>query len=286
MKHLLIIEPGFELFKRPIVESLAQTPGVTLHFASGLSQNVASDWAQQFSPTFLEFSYRDNSLLQVIGSFQRKSGMRFDGVFTYIETSVHFTNCLQHDLGLPVVSTFTGKQIRNKGTMRHLFCYHGVSQPKSLCIAGNSLVRLADLRKHKLQFPLVIKPTELMASLGVIRVENLKELNDTLPRIAHCDFCDEGLRDPYGDISTSVLVEEYIEGDEYSLECYVVEGQVHLLGITKKIVKGAPYFDEVAHTFPAPDINNELKDVLFREVCKSHRALKLQNCFTHSEFRI
>lgn len=48
-----------------------------------------------------------------------------------------------------------------------------------------------------------------------------------------------------------VIVEEYLDGPEVSVEVMVVNGIVHVLQITDKITTGAPHFVEMGHTQPS-----------------------------------
>ncbi|MBQ1648418.1 MAG: ATP-grasp domain-containing protein, partial [Bacteroidales bacterium] len=61
-----------------------------------------------------------------------------------------------------------------------------------------------------------------------------------------------------------VIVEEYLDGPEVSVEVMVVDGDVHILQITDKITTGAPHFVEMGHTQPsrlAADVQRKIREV-------------------------
>ena len=68
-----------------------------------------------------------------------------------------------------------------------------------------------------------------------------------------------------------MIVEEYLDGEEVSVEVMVVDGKVNILQITDKLTTGAPYFVEMGHSQPSRfdiDIQNKIKDVAER-ACKA-----------------
>jgi len=56
-----------------------------------------------------------------------------------------------------------------------------------------------------------------------------------------------------------VIIEEYIEGPEYSLDAIVWEGTVTVCGIADRHIFFPPYFVEMGHTMPA--MTDEIKDI-------------------------
>lgn len=101
----------------------------------------------------------------------------------------------------------------------------------------------------KLVPPYIIKPTDNSGSRGVALVTNNSDLLDTY------NYSLASAR------SREVLIEEYMEGSEVSVECFAYENEIHILQITDKITTGAPYFVEMGHSQPSRlpiDIQNEI----------------------------
>ncbi len=83
-------------------------------------------------------------------------------------------------------------------------------------------------------YPLVVKPNPGTGSIGVQLIESRRQLTSHLSKI----------RGPH-------LLQEYIDGEEYSAEVVMQSGELHMLGITKKYLGPHPYFVEIGHDFPA-----------------------------------
>jgi hypothetical protein len=284
IKNILIIEPGFQIYKEPIIKEAVKMAGCRLYFASGLADTVPFEWTNKYGKGKFEFSYKKNNLMQKCKLFMRQNDIRFDGAFTLVETSVHFVNQLQHCLGLPKISTILGKHVRSKRIMRELFKSHGVAQPKFSVIRNKNKIKSAVAAIH-CKFPLIVKPAEMMSSLGVIKVNSILEIMAAYSKVRYADFWDENLRKHYGDISSEILLEQYIDGAEYSVETMVQHGKIRIFGITQKKTTHGTNFDEIGHTYPA-HLNSALYLKVERLVERTHRALKLENTITHTEFRI
>ena len=64
-----------------------------------------------------------------------------------------------------------------------------------------------------------------------------------------------------------VILEEFIEGPEYSGESIAYEGKYKLLAITEKHTTGAPHFVEIGHRQPAllePEMFKKIERILYK----------------------
>ena len=123
------------------------------------------------------------------------------------------------------------------------------------------------------QFPLIVKPAQSSAARGVKLVKNLSELSTQM--IEAQKISENGF----------ALVEEYVDGEQYSVETVSVEGKHSIIGITKEFFSAAPYFMETQHLFPAKisekierkihDIVIKVLDAFFVEVGSCHIELRL-----------
>ena len=210
----------------------------------------------------------------------------FDGVLCYDEATVPIANDLARLLGRPPVSDHWGDAFRYKDRMRVAWEAAGLRVPRY-----RVLHRKADLRPLATwRFPVVLKPTAMMGSRGVVKVESFADL----ARCWHLPFdADEDMRigdelwsmAELFDIPRAALAEEYISGPEFSAEGVVVDGAYHLVGVTAKASGDVPYFDETGHVFPAaslPAPEPEIRAVLEA----AHRALGMRTGVTHTEFRV
>lgn len=211
----------------------------------------------------------------------------FDGVLCYDEATVPIANDLARLLRRPVISAHWGDAFRHKDRMRVAWEAAGLRVPRY-----RVLQRKTDLRPLATwRFPVVLKPTAMMGSKGVIKVDRFADL----ARCWHLPFdADEDMRigdelwsmAELFDIPPTALAEEYIDGPEFSAEGVVVRGAYHLVGITAKSSGDAPYFDEIGHQFPAARLPVRAEQQIRAVLAAAHRALGLCNGVTHTEFRV
>ena len=82
-----------------------------------------------------------------------------------------------------------------------------------------------------------------------------------------------------------MIVEEYLDGPEVSVEVMVVGGKVNILQITDKITTGAPHFVEMGHTQPSrlpSETQRQIREVA-EAACKS---LGLDKGPAHVEMKV
>ncbi|MGW2955869.1 ATP-grasp domain-containing protein [Streptomyces eurythermus] len=92
----------------------------------------------------------------------------------------------------------------------------------------------------RIGLPAVVKPSALAGSRGVF-----------LWREPQDEAAWRALVDAY-DYDGPFLVEEYLQGPEYSVETLSRNGDHHVVGITEKLLGPPPLFVEVGHVHPAP----------------------------------
>lgn len=139
-------------------------------------------------------------------------------------------------LHLHSISYETAVKATDKYDMIKAFKEYDVPSPWFFVV--DSLAELKTL-ESEVSFPCIIKPTDNAGSHGVAKVFSFQELLDNYEYAHSCSR--------HG----KVIVEEYLDGPEVSVEVMVVNGIVHVLQITDKITTGAPHFVEMGHTQPS-----------------------------------
>lgn len=156
----------------------------------------------------------------------------------------------------------------NKFLMREAFAKGNVPIPKYFLVnEENSMDAL------HLSYPVIVKPVDRSGSRGICKLDNSKGLKDAVQHALQEGF------------QKNVLIEEFAEGQEYSVECISYRGQHTFLAMTLKYTTGAPHFIETGHLEPAPvsvAILNEVKRVVFHAL----DTLGIQNGASHSELKI
>lgn len=156
----------------------------------------------------------------------------------------------------------------NKYKMRKAFEIAGVKVPKFNNVGLGENVNLENF-----QFPVIVKPTDRSGSRGITKVEKKEEIAHAIAIACENSF------------EKRAIIEEFIEGEEYSCECISYKGKHYFLTTTKKFTTGAPNFIETGHIQPSGLTTNQEEKVK-SEIFKALDALKIQNGPSHSEFKI
>lgn len=136
-------------------------------------------------------------------------------------------------LGLPGISMVTAIKATDKGEMIKAFDAAGVEHPWYFILnSQDDLVRVLP----QLSYPCVIKPTDNAGNRGVSFVSKESDL------LTLYDYSHENSH------SGDVIIEEYMEGQEVSVEIIVSHGVVNILAVTDKLTQGKPYFVEIGHS--------------------------------------
>lgn len=177
-------------------------------------------------------------------------------------------NYVANQLGLVGNDLNCTKITTDKFEMRKVLTDNGLSCPEYKLVENFNELQLCNLK-----FPLITKPIDRSGSRGVFKVTDVQELKNAIEKSKEVSF------------SKHILVEEFIEGKEYSVEIISQFGEHHFLQITEKFTTGAPNFIEKGHLSPAR-ITEELKISIIETVEKSLTALKVKNGPSHSEVKI
>lgn len=130
---------------------------------------------------------------------------------------------------------------------------------------------LKDVRR--LGYPVIVKPVDRSGSRGVTRVADEAGLEAAIANARLESF------------SGDVIIESFIRGKEYSVECLSCRGRHTLLQITEKFTTGAPHYIETGHREPAP-LTPEIREAVKSVVLHALDSLEIENGASHSEIRI
>lgn len=143
-----------------------------------------------------------------------------------------------------------------------------------LCCPGFELVDDNNcIDSLALNYPVIVKPTDRSGSRGVSKLNDASGLVSAITSARDVSF------------EKKAIIEEFIEGKEYSVECISYRGKHILLAVTEKFTIGSPNFIETGHFEPAAlsDIMyDKVRDVVF----KALDVLEIANGASHSEIMI
>ncbi|MGW1130829.1 ATP-grasp domain-containing protein [Streptomyces griseoluteus] len=204
-------------------------------------------------------------------------GLGCAGVITWDDTRVVQTSELARLLGLPGSPPEAVLRCRDKRATREALRAAGVPQAQSVPVTSLPQARAAAAR---VGYPLVLKPRALNASTGVVKVEAAHLLAGRF-RLARAATAPGAVEVAPGD----VLVEEYLDGPEISVDAAWYEGRMSLAFVARKDCGYPPYFEEVGHLVDGRDPlmdDPRVRDV----VAGAHRAVGFTTGWTHTELRL
>ena len=82
-----------------------------------------------------------------------------------------------------------------------------------------------------------------------------------------------------------VIVEEYMTGDEVSVEVICINGAVKILAVTDKVTTGAPYFVEMGHSQQS-QLNSEDIEKIKKLTIEAVQAIGIKNGPAHVEIML
>ena len=178
-------------------------------------------------------------------------------------------NYVAENLGLTCNGINTTLQCTNKYEMRKKMKEAGVRVPGFVKVKQNE----ENPELEGMSFPMIVKKTDRSCSRGITKVYKKEELKNAIEISAKQSFDKEA------------IIEEYIEGNEYSCECISYKGTHNFLTFTKKFTTGAPNFIETGHIQPS-DIPEEYHEKIKEEIFKALDALGIKNGASHTEFKV
>ncbi|MCZ8155390.1 MAG: alpha-hydroxy-acid oxidizing protein [Leptospira sp.] len=155
-------------------------------------------------------------------------------------------------IGLPGIRFIDAEACSNKVKMRQRLKEHGLPIPRFAPVW--SLQDAKDAVEN-LSFPLVMKPADNMGARGVIKVNQKEDIPHAFRHAKK--FCPTG----------ELILEEYMEGPELSVDALAFQGQIRMTGIADRIIEREPFFIEIGHNMPSAlpqQILDEVEDVMTR----------------------
>lgn len=241
----------------------------------------------------------DAACRNVVDAFEIVGGQDYDGTCAVVEKygiNAIVTAATDKPLvmmariaekyGFPFYSVETAQWSTDKFQMKQRFIEGGVP-----CAKGRLVKNAAEVEDF--EYPVIVKPRDNSGSRGVKLCRSKEELEVSLGEALEVSHLD------------TVLVEEFIEGQEYSVEAlhyndlshspFVVSGneptansqqpRAKVIQFTEKKTTVFPYNVELGHIQPA-NISEENKQKIREIVSKIGAALHFENCPSHTELKI
>ncbi len=167
-------------------------------------------------------------------------GPEVHGVTSSSEYSIATAAAVARRLGLPHPDPDAVRACRDKHTQRRVLHDAGMPGPRfAAAPTPDAAVTIA----AEIGLPVVVKPVMGSGSVGVRLCTTAGEVRAAASAVLDVDPATLALPP-----QPAVMVEEYVTGDEYSVETLDTE----VIGVTRKHLGPEPYFLEIGHDFPAP----------------------------------
>lgn len=262
-KKLLVLAAG--ILQVPVIKK-AKEMGIYVIAADG-------------DPHAVGLKYADKAVVVNITSEQDVLKVareeRIDGVIhPCSEVSMNVMGRLNDELGLSGITHEQAIRATNKYLMRKAFEKGNAPSPQSILTqsADDAWMHL----RNDLLTDGILKPSRNSGSRGISKVSRDMEKADFVK--AYNIAFDES-RDK------SVLIEQFIEGPEFSIEIIVWNGDVKVLAVTDKKTTGAPHFVELGHNQPSCYSAAEV-ETLKEAAIAGVKALGVNNCACHAEAKL
>lgn len=194
---------------------------------------------------------------------------KIDGITSFsLESALPTVIYVAQNMNLVSNSFECQKLTETKYSQRNCFRENGIPTPNFYLIKEKK-----ELQNIKISFPVIIKPIDNGGSRGINYANSLEELEYL--------YDDSILYSKSG----KVIVEEYIDGREFSVEYISHKGIHYNVQITDKITSGMPHFVELEHHQPA-DISLYDAQRIKCMVEKALTALKIKNSASHTEIKL
>lgn len=199
----------------------------------------------------------------------------FTGMVNFAEAYVEVAAELVERYRLQGNKPLTAYLTRNKFEMRKVLAKAQINVPKYANVHSFEEYKNTI---QKFELPCISKPIDGASSDGVIKITAQSDLESTY------FFSSQSNSGNITNNIKGVLVESYIDGQEYSVEAIVSNKQLYIMGITEKVTEEEPFFNELMHIFPAP-IDNDLENEITTLTRKVVSALAIENGGVHLELK-
>jgi biotin carboxylase len=203
-----------------------------------------------------------------------------DAVVAVDDQGVVAAAIASRDLGLPHSPPDAVRATRDKAEMRSRLAGAGVAQARFAVVGAGGGDEAVAAAAAAIGFPVVIKPTSLSGSRGVIRADDSPAVLAAAARI-RAIIAEAGA--PAG---ASLLVEEFLPGDEVAVEGILRRGVLEVLAVfDKPDPLDGPFFEETIYVTPSRRSASVLANVA-DVTSAAALALGLTEGPVHAEVRI
>jgi len=226
---------GASYLQWPLVET-ANKMGIETHCFAWEEGAVCKEISDYFHPI---------SVLDKEAILEICQKVKIDGITTIAtDIAMPTISFVAEKMNLISNSLQTSLWATNKALMRERFILGNVNSPCFFVVNDQN-----DMTTRTLNYPVIVKPVDRSGSRGINKVYSSENLSNAVGLAI-----EESL-------SNKAIIEEFIEGEEVSVESISWRGEHYILTITDKVTTGEPHFVELEHHQPTAKSKEVIKSI-------------------------
>lgn len=199
---------------------------------------------------------------------------QIDGIITLAsDMPMRSVAVVAREMGLIGITEQTALNATNKAIMRQCLKDNGVPIPEFYKVNTKAEYLSAIDAFMTKGIKCIVKPADNSGSRGV---DLLSDYDSKEAIYFAYEYSKKFSR------SGIIVVEEYMEGAEVSVETLSVNGKCHIIQITDKLTTGAPYFVEMGHNEPSM-LSKDTKKCIAEVTNMAVKAIGIENGPSHTE---
>jgi biotin carboxylase len=251
--------------------------GVEIVYATDRCDHLDDPWRDGAIP--VRFHHSKASAATIVAALSERP---VDGVLAVGDRPAVLAAAVQRRLGLAGHPSAAAAIARDKRRLRARLREAGLPIPEvALVSAADDEMTIA----ARLPYPVVVKPTTLSASRGVIRADDAPSFVAAVARIRKL-LASPDVRTAHEDQGGLLQVERYIDGEEYAVEGLLEHGELRVLAMFDKpdpLV--GPFFEETIYVTPSQAAEPR-RAAIVAAVAGGARAMGLRHGPIHAECRV
>ena len=194
---------------------------------------------------------------------------KFTAVTTFLDKGVEPCAWVTQHLNLPGNPDSAAKATRNKYYMRQLLEKNAIPHAKFKFVESFSDLEAA---ANMIGYPLIFKPVGATLSKGIFKINSSSDLEESYNAMIE-------LSNPNNDSNflfypKGYIAEEFMSGNEFSVEGVASRGEIYFAGITEKWTN-SENFIETQHVFPAR-IDSDVNKMILNMAQQALHAINWQ----------
>jgi len=273
VSRVLIIAPHGSYRTAPFIQAARQQHCEVLIASQG-EHSIVSEYAQGLH---IDLADPERAVARIL---QAAAEQPFVGVIGTDDGTTEIATRVANQLGLPHNPVSAVRLTGRKDLARIRLREHHVNVPQFWIVnLKQSLVEQC----QGVSYPCVVKPVGLSASRGVIRVNHFSDLQQAVSRIDRI-LANEGPME--AEQRTTLLLEQFIPGQEVAVEGMLYKGELEILAIfDKPDPMHGPFFEETYYLTPSR-FSEAVQQQIYQQVAVACQAYGLVEGPVHAECRV